>query len=84
MDINLQSLNLQSRWPKLARLQDEAKSLEKRHQEAEMLVQQLQGQIGPARDRDLDAEARAVGAGRNSPEPTHEPEVKKKIRSCYS
>ena len=79
MDINLQSLNLQSKWPKLARIQDEVKSLEKRAREAETEVSRLRAELGPAREKDLDLEAKAVREGKDAPEAKHEPAVTKKL-----
>ena len=75
----LQALGLESKWPRLARLQGEIAGLEKRNREAEGQVQQLQAELVPARNRDLDAEARAVRSGRKSPEPTHEPDIQRKL-----
>src|SRR5215210_3612116 len=75
----LRALNLERQWPRLARLQNEIAGLEKSSREAEALVQQLQGQLAPAREKDLDAEAQAVRTGKDVPEAKHEPEVKKKL-----
>lgn len=75
----LKALGLEKRWPRLARLQTEIAGLEKRNREAEVEVMRLRAEQGPARERDLDAEAKAIRAGKDSPEAKHEPEVRAKL-----
>lgn len=75
----LRQLDLESKWPRLARLQTEIAGLEKRSREAEVEVMRLRAELGPAREKDLDAEAKAIRAGKDSPEAKHEAEVKAKL-----
>ena len=79
MKINLQSLGLEKQWPKLARLQAEIASLEKRNREADMKANRLRAELAPAREQDLSLEAKAIRSGDKVPEPKHEPEVQAKL-----
>ena len=57
-NVPLKALNLQARWPKLDRIQDEIASLEKRLSRAQSEAQQQhRAQLGAAHERDLAAEA---------------------------
>ena len=76
MDINLKALNLEARWPKLARLQDEIKHLEKHTRAAEVEVSTRRAAISPSRERDLDAAASAIRSGAKSPKTSNEDEAK--------
>lgn len=80
MDIRqLTTLGLEKRWPRLARLQTEIAGLEKRNREAEVEVMRLRAELGPAREKDLDAEAKAIRAGKEPPKSKHEPDVQRKL-----
>lgn len=80
--IPLKTLGLEKRWPRLSELGDEVAGLEKRLQESAAEVQRLQGQIGPAREKDLDLEAKALRADKKPPAPRHEPEIKGKLQGA--
>jgi len=81
-DVPLRALNLESKWPKLAALQDEIASLEKRLHRARGAVHVAQGQLGPARERDLTDAGRAIRARKAVPEPEHEPKVKAELEAA--
>lgn len=82
MNIPLKSLNLESRWPRLTRLQDEVAGLEKRARQTEVEASHLKAELGPARERDLDAEANAIRSGGKVPEPKHEREIQTKLEKA--
>lgn len=75
----LKLLGLEKRWPKLARLQGEIAGLEKRNREADTEVNRLRAELGPAREKDLDLEAKAVRSGGKVPELKNEREVQTKL-----
>jgi hypothetical protein len=75
----LKALGLEKRWPRLAELLREVASFEEKSRKANVEVQQLQAELGSARERDLNLEAQAARAGEKVPEPEHEPEVQKKL-----
>ena len=75
----LQALGLESKWPRLARLQSEIAGLEQRNREVDVEANRLRAALGPARERDLDLEAKAVRAGGKVPEPKSEREVRTKL-----
>ncbi len=75
----LRALGLEKRWPRLARLQTEIAGLEKRNREAEVEVHRLRAELGPAREKDLNAEAKAIRAGKEPPDSKHEPDVQRKL-----
>ena len=79
MDINLEALDLESKWPKLARLQDEIRDLEKHARSAEVEVSTRRAAIQPAREQDLDAAAKAVRSGGKSPKTSNEDEAKGRL-----
>jgi hypothetical protein len=81
-DIPLGSLNLESRWPKLAALQNEIADLEKRLHRARGAVHAAQGQLAPARERDLNEAGRAIRARKAVPEPEHEPKVQAELEAA--
>lgn len=60
----------------------EALTLEKRARQAEVEVSRLKAELGPARERDLDAEANAIRSGGKVPDATNEPKVKAKLASA--
>lgn len=75
----LKNLGLGKSWPRLARLQDELAGLQEHARQAGTEVELLQNQLAPARERDIDAEAQALRAGKEAPEPTHEPEIQRRL-----
>src|SRR5215203_4394079 len=82
MDVPLKVLNLESKWPELHKLQCEISDLEKRLHRARGAVHAAQQQLGPARERDLNAAGSAIWAGKKVPEPEHEPRVKTELEAA--
>ncbi len=78
-DINLHALNLQSKWPRLAKLLQDRAGFQRRYQKASAQVQTLTAHVPRARAADLDAEAAAVRLGRKPPESTHEADAKRDL-----
>ncbi len=81
-NIPLKSLGLEKRWPQLRKLQDEIADLEKRLHRARGAAHQAQGQLGPARERDLTDAGRAIRSGKAVPEPEHEPKVQAELEAA--
>ena len=79
-NLNLKALNLQSKWPHLARLQDEIRDLEKHARAAEVEVSTRRAVIAPAREQDLDSAAKAVRSGAKSPKTSNEDEAKGRLQ----
>src|SRR5829696_8665150 len=82
MDVPLKSLGLAQKWPELHKLQTEISDLEKRLHRARGAVSQAQGQLGPARERDLTEAGKAIRSGKAVPEPEHEPKVKAELEAA--
>lgn len=78
-NVPLKALGLEKKWARLARLQEEVDGLQKQSRQAETEVEVLRNQLAPARDKDLDAEARAMRSGKEAPEPTHERDVQRNL-----
>lgn len=78
-DVPLKALGLEKKWARLARLQEEVAGLQKQALQAGTEVESLQNQLAPAREKDLDAEARAMRSGKEAPEATHEPEIQRRL-----
>ncbi len=78
-EIPLETLNLKSKWPRLAELQQEVVSLERQVERSTAEVQRLEGELVGARNKDLADGARAIRASRTAPSSTAEPKVQKKL-----
>ncbi len=81
-DLRLTELGLDKKWPKLARLQQEVEGLARQLERARAEAQQHRAQLGPARERDLRAEAEALRAGKKMPDPVHEPKVQAELEEA--
>ncbi len=79
-NIPLKALGLEKRWPRLAALQAEISDLEGRLHKARGAVHQAQGQLGPARERDLQSAGKAIRARKAVPEP--EPAVQAELEAA--
>ena len=77
--MNLKALDLEKKWPKLARLQDEVRDLERHRLEAESKVAQIRAGIPGAREQDLNAAAKAIRSGAKSPTTSNEEEAKGRL-----
>jgi hypothetical protein len=67
------------KWPKLAALQDEVKTLIEQHAQAAQAVAALEAERSAAREQDLDAGAAALRAGNAVPSPKAEPALEKQV-----
>jgi hypothetical protein len=70
------------KWPKLDGQQEEVRSLINQHAEAVQAVAKLEAQRPDARERDLDAAAAAIRAGKEAPAPKAEPALERKLESA--
>ena len=75
----LRALGLEKRWPRLTELLREVASFEQKLRKANAEVQQLQAALAPARERDLNAQAQAVRAGKEPPKVSEEQRAEKKL-----
>ena len=73
--IDLKRYGLANRWPKLAKLQAEIASLERRGGEVEGEVMAARNAIPAARDKDAEAAAKALRSGKGMPPAKHEAEA---------
>ena len=81
-DVPLETLNLKTRWPKLARIQEEVADLEARHRKASAKAATLRAGLPGARERDLRLAAEAVRSGRKAPAASHEDAGRAKLEAA--
>ena len=74
--VPLAAYGLAAKYPKLAKLQTEVFTLEKRRIAAEADVERARNSIQQAKDRDAEAAARALRNSKDMPSPKHEAEAK--------
>jgi hypothetical protein len=70
--LDLNRYGLADKWPKLRAMQEEIASLEYHKGKAEGEVAAAQGAISAAQERDAEAAAKAIRAGKDVPKATHE------------
>lgn len=75
----LEALGLSKRWPKLRQHLEEVASFERHRLQAESKVGTLRAQLPAAHEKDLDAEAQAVRAGKGIPLPEAEPKLQAEL-----
>ncbi len=78
----LEKFGLQERYPKLVALQKEVADLDARRAAADGELVALRQGLGPAREKDAEAGAKALRAGKDAPEPKHEAEAEEKVRGA--
>jgi hypothetical protein len=78
-EIPLESLDLKSKWPRLAELQSEVVSLERQLQKASAELQTLERGVAEAKNKDIAHEAHAVRSGKKPPTSTEEPQAQKRL-----
>ena len=74
--VPLAAYGLAAKYPKLAKLQTEVFTLEKRRIAAEADVERARNSIQQAKDRDAEAAAKALRSGKDMPKPQHEEEAR--------
>ncbi len=80
--IPLKELGLESRWPELARLQEDLAKFQRRQQEAAARATTLEQQLPAMRARDIQAEVEALRKERKRPEPRHEPRAREELEAA--
>ncbi len=78
-EVPLRALNLDARWPKLAKLQADLAEFQQRQQKAAAKVATLTAQLPQARGMDIAAEAKAARETKEPPEPIHEPKAQREL-----
>ena len=79
MQIDLHALNLQSKWPKLLKLEQDRHNFKRRLEKASAQVSTARGHVPRARAADIEEASAAVRQGRRPPEPTREPAAKRDL-----
>jgi chromosome segregation ATPase len=79
-NLDLNTLGLAKKWPKLDLLQSEVADLQKRLSSDENQVRQLEGALAGARAKELDAAA--VRKGKEVPHGTHEDSAKRSLEAA--
>lgn len=69
-------------WTELAQMQTEAQQLIRQHRDAELDVMRLEQGRSEARERDLEAHAKALRGGAKPPKPKHEPELERQLEAA--
>jgi hypothetical protein len=78
----LERFGLEERYPKLTALQAEVADLDARRAAADGELVALRQGVGPAREKDAEAGAKALRAGKDVPEAKHEAEAEAKVREA--
>ncbi len=78
----VQQFGLAERYPKLTRLQTEVADLDARRLEAERDLVALRQGVGAAREKDAEAAAKAIRAGKDMLEGKHEVAAEAKVREA--
>ncbi len=78
----LEKFGLGERYPKLTALQAEVADLDARRAAADGELVALRQGVGPAREKDAEAGAKALRGGKDAPEPKHEAEAEAKVRGA--
>jgi hypothetical protein len=80
--IDLDRYGIADKWPRLRKKQEEVANLERRRGEAEQEVLAGRDAIPAAQERDAEAAAKAIRAGKSVPEPGHEVKARAQLEAA--
>lgn len=80
--LDLRSLGLEQKYPRLTRLTTEVADLEQRLHKARAAQNLAQNRLPAARERDILAEAKAMRGGKRMPAPEEEPRVRAELEEA--